>query len=66
MKYVIGMVLGCLFTLGGVKAGIAWEAADAQYDAQNACVKEMVQTVERINIAVGNGTCWEEENGYYK
>lgn len=67
VKVIIGMILGGAMALGGVQAKDAWEAAGAVVDAESKCVAQMVaQGIERIDIAVGNGKCWEEENGYYK
>lgn len=51
--------------LGELSRGY-YNAVNSQYDSEMSCVKDLISNgVERINIATGDGKCWEEENGYY-
>ena len=44
----------------------AFKSEQALVHNEHKCVAELIaQGVQRIDIATGNGTCWDEENGYY-
>lgn len=66
-KILLGLALLASLSVTVSVAADKWKEAGKVLDAENQCVAGLIaQEVERINIATGNGTCWEEENGYYQ
>lgn len=66
-----GKLIGALVILASLGASVV-EAVSAytEYEAislaELECVNTLLVSTDRIDIATGNGTCWAEENGYYK